>query len=65
MSDNIIIALIVFGFLIIIGVIAINQIVDFMNDNPPTAWFILGFGACLLFEGILMGANSLYKRYFP
>lgn len=65
MSQKTITYLTVIGAILIIGIVAINKASDVLKDHTNIAWFILGFGACLFFEGVLWGTLRLLKRCFP
>jgi len=65
MSQNTIISLAIIGAVLIIAVVAINQVAEVFKDNKEAAWFILGFGSCLFLEGALWWFVRLYKRIFP
>ena len=65
MNQTAIAALIIFGTLTLIAMFAINQLVPILQNNPQPAWFMLGFGSCMLFEGIVWWFARLYKRHFP
>lgn len=65
MSQKTMTYLAVIGVILIIVVVAINKASDVLKDHTNIAWFILGFGTCLFFEGILWGTMRLLKRSFP
>jgi len=64
MSKNVMITLVIFGFLTIIAVIAINNFAKVLSANPEPAWFMLGFGSCFVVEGLVWWSFRVYQRYF-
>ena len=65
MNQTTIVSLAIIGAVVIIVTFAINEVTEMLKGNQETAWFILGFGVCMLLESAIWGIAKLYKRFFP
>jgi hypothetical protein len=65
MSQKIIIPLAIIGVSLIVITVAINKATEILKDHTNIAWFILGFGSCIVIEAIIWWIIRFIRRRFP
>jgi hypothetical protein len=65
MSQKTIISIASIGAVCIIIVIFIVKFTEALKEHPAPAWFMLGFGSCMVIEAIAWWIFNFIKKRYP